>query len=327
VAWIILLAVTELGFFLHSIGLFSRYLLLFSVLCDTHTLHGVFFYLYVRSFADKSFVLKRIHLLNVFPFVFLFSLKLYFNKVIGVMDCYGTGCLHEDNRYVNLLSFLKFFILGAYLFAGWYYINSRKLLNNKVSGMNHIRMTWIHNITIGGFVLFTFSVVYKVIYWLGFGFLGNDILVVNILVSFFIMIFLYMGNSYAYLFVAPVAGESVVLDSDKDHKHPIHSEILKDSDNPIEIENVDEKFESIEHFIQSDKPYLTGQYTVRALSESIKIPQSEISVIIQQKTNKYYCDYMNDYRVAELKSKLDDPENDKYTIFSLAMDCLSLIHI
>ncbi len=320
VAWIILLAVTELGFFLHSIGLFSRYLLLFSILCDTHVLHGVFFYFYVRSFVDKAFTLKRIHLLNILPFVFLFSLKWYFNEVLGVMDCYGTGCLHDDNRYVNLLSFLKFFILGAYLFAGWYYVNSKKMGYSKINCINHIRITWINNITIGVFVLFSMSVIYKVIYWLGFGFLGNDILVVNILVSFFIMIFLYMGNSYGYLFVAPKAGVSIPLDDSQvgTKKSPA---TFKQGENELDIENIDGKFEAIEDFVKSQQPYLTGQYTIRALSEEVNISQNEISQIIIQKANIYYCEYMNKYRVETLKRKLDDESNDRFTIFSLAMDC------
>ncbi|MCG8581731.1 MAG: helix-turn-helix domain-containing protein [Bacteroidales bacterium] len=323
-AWIFILAVTVLGFFLHSIGLFNRYLFLFSVICDTHVLHGVFFYLYARSFIDKDFKLKYIHLLNVIPFAVLLGLKLYFNTVLGVMDCYGTGCIHEGNRYVDLLNFLKFFILGAYIFGGWYEVQSKKLTDSQLKGVSQLRTTWISNITIGAFVLFSLSAVYKVLHRLNFDFLGDDLTVVNLMVSFSIMIFLYMGNSYAYLFVAPVAGESLVLDTDKSNAaRPVHQPKLKkpEHEEDIEIENLDEKFDLIERFINAEKPYLLGQYTVRALSESVEIQQSEISVIIQKKTQKYYCDYMNDYRVEALKSKLDDAENDKYTIFSLAMDC------
>ncbi|WP_430813923.1 helix-turn-helix domain-containing protein [Carboxylicivirga sp. RSCT41] len=323
-AWIFILAVTVLGFFLHSIGLFNRYLFLFSVICDTHVLHGAFFYLYARSFIDKDFRLKYIHLVNVIPFAALLGLKLYFNTVLGVMDCYGTGCIHEGNRYVDLLNFLKFFILGAYIFGGWYEVQSRKLSDNKLKGISELRATWISNITIGAFLLFSLSAVYKVLYRLDFGFLGDELTVVNLMVSFSIMIFLYMGNSYAYLFVAPVAGESLVLDADKSNvTMPVNKPKLKkpEHEDDIEVENLDEKFDLIERFIKAEKPYLLGQYTVRALSESVDIQQSEISVIIQKKTQKYYCDYMNDYRVEALKSKLDNPENDKYTIFSLAMDC------
>jgi len=270
---------------------------------------------------DSGFRFKRIHLLNFLPFALLLSLKFYFNQVIGVMDCYGTGCLHDSNRYVDLLTFLKFFILGAYIFAGWYFIHSKKLSGNKEKGIEQVRTTWVSNITIGVFVLFTLSVLYKVLNWLGFGFLGNDIIVVNILVSFFIMIFLYMGNSYAYLFVAPASAETIVLDADKSGKTRPNIKPVKNVDKDQEIEDLDSKFQLIDGFIKTEKPYLQGQYTVRALSESTGISQAEISPIIQQKTDKYYCDYMNEYRVETLKRKLDDESNDKYTIFSLAMDC------
>lgn len=318
--WIFLLAFTVLGFFLHSIGLFSRYLLLFSIICDTHVLHAVFFYFYVRSFLDRSFRIRPLHFLNLLPFFLLLGLKWYFNSVMGVMDCYGTGCIHHDNRYVNLLTFLKFFILGGYIFAGWYQVNDLNRNKQEQSKIQKIRSNWIENITIGVFILFSASAVYKALSWLGFGFLGDPLTVINILVSFFIIILLYMGNNFAYLFVPPTAGESITLDAYQPNLS-LNDSSIKKADNELEIEDLDKKFCLIEKFIQTHKPYLEGQYTVRALAGKVGIAQNEISPIIQQKTDKYYCDYMNELRVETLKDKLDDPENDKYTIFSLAMDC------
>lgn len=316
-AWIFLLAITELSFFLHSLGLFSDYLLLFSIVCDTHVLHGSFFLLYVTSFIDPSFKLRRVHLLHLIPFFALIGLKFYFNKVLGVMDCYGAGCLHADNRYVDLLTLLKFLILGAYLFIGWHKVHDNKVHKKGTDGLSSIRSTWIYNIAIGVFILFSLAAIYKVMVRLGFGFLGDDVAAINILVSFFILVFLYMGNSYAYIFVAPAAGRSVVLDI----KESSQTSSITSHKEDIQVEHVDHKFLIIEKYIISEQPYVEGQFTLRQLSERVNIPQNEISHIIQIKTGKFYCDYMNGFRVEALKEKLDDRNNDQYTIFALALDC------
>lgn len=318
VVWILLMALTELSFFLFSLGLFSRYLLLFSIVCDTHVLHGAFFYLYVCSFINSSFEIRSIHWLHVFPFLLLLGLKLYFNAVLGVMDCYGAGCVHYDNRYVDLLSFLKFFILGAYLFMGWHKVHDLKAHYRGQEKIDQVRLSWIYNVTIGVFLLFTFAAFYKVLTRLDFNFLGNDITAINIMVSFFILVFLYMGNSYTYLFVAPTAGQSILLDGREMLVEKPSNHISMEGE---EIENSAEKYQLIEQFLGLKKPYLEGQFTLRELSESVNVPQSEISQIINQYTGKYYCDYMNDFRLEALKEKLNDTQNDKYTIFSLALDC------
>jgi AraC-like DNA-binding protein len=317
VAWIFLLALTELSFFLNSIGLFRDYTLLFAFICDTHVIHGSLFYLYILSFTDKNFTFQTVHLIHILPFIALFSLKLYFNKILGVMDCYGAGCLHHGNQYVDLLLFLKFGILGTYLFMGWHIVHDRVIHNNIKDNLEKIRANWIRNISVGALIIFVFSAGYKILTRLGFPVLGSDITVINLMVSFFILVFLYMGNSYAYIFVSPYQGKGVDLDTTK----KTNDLQIPNTNEDINIKDIDRKFSLIEKYLSLEKPFLKGQITIRELSESINIPQNEVSLIIQTKTNKFYTDYMNMFRVDELKQKLDNPANESFTIYSLALEC------
>ncbi|WP_161636247.1 helix-turn-helix domain-containing protein [Saccharicrinis fermentans] len=298
----------------------SDYTLLFSVVCDSHVLHGSFYFFYVQSFINKDFKLKGIHLLHFSPFVLIFGLKFYFNEIIGEMDCYGVGCIHSCNRYIDLLSFFKFGILGGYLFAGWHLVHDRVIHKTEKDRLERIRFNWIHNITIGILIIFSFAVSYKVLDRLEFNFLGNAINAINIMVTFFILIFLYMGNSYAYIFVSPYQGKGIDLDSKTNGKENECTTVSQAEDKE-EVLNIDRKFNMIELFLKKEKPYLEGQMTIRQLSDSINIPQNEISSIILQKTDKYYCDYMNAFRVETLKEKLDDPKLNNFTVLSLGLEC------
>lgn len=233
------------------------------------------------------------------------------------MDCYGAGCLHHGNQYVDLLSFLKFGILGTYLFMGWHIVHDRVTHNKTKDDLEKIRANWIKNISVGVLIIFFFSAGYKILVRLDFPVLGSDITVINLMVSFFILVFLYMGNSYAYIFVAPYQGKGVDLDMTKKTSDIQTPNTIED----LNIDDIDRKFSLIEKYLNLEKPFLKGQITIRELAESINIPQNEVSQIIQAKTNKYYTDYMNMYRVDALKEKLDNPANESFTVYSLALEC------
>ena len=315
VSWIVLLTITEISFFLHARGLFNDNLVFFSLICDTHVLHGVFFYLYVKSFTSPGFKIKPLHFLHVTPFFLMLGLKYYFNNVLGVMDCYGTGCLHEDNKYVDLLSLLKFSILTTYLASGWNVVHHYCHMQPANEGIDVVKRNWMYNITLGAILLFAFSSFYKVLSRLGFGIFGDDVVVVTVMVSFFVLVFLYLGNSYAYIFVSPLPGKAVNLDVNKKTANT-ESENRNQNTNEIKL-----KFDIIDGYVRREKPYLSGQFTLREISEKVNIPPTEVSLSIFNSTGKHYCDYMNAYRVAALKARLDDPSYDKYTILALALDC------
>ncbi len=317
VAWIFLLAVTEYSFFVNAINKTENYTMLFSLICDTHVLHGAFYYLYVLSFTNPTFKLKLKHAIHLIPFASIAGLKIYFNNVLGVLDCYGIGCIHSGNRYVDLLTFLKFAILGAYLFYGWLTIYDKVNHGNQEDKLQIIRFNWLKNISIGIFIIYFIAVTYNVLNRLEFDFLGSPITVINIMVTFFILIFLYLGNTYAYLFVSPYSTQSINLDTKVQVPVVNTPEVIEQES----ILNINEKFKQIETHLQTHKPYLEGQMTIKQLSDQLHIPQNEISAIIQQKTEKYYCDYMNAYRVEALKEKLSNQKYSNFTVLALAMEC------
>ena len=218
---------------------------------------------------------------------------------------------------MDLLTFLKFGFIGSYLFLGWHTVHDTIVHKKSKDNLEKIRANWIKNVSIGVMIIFFFSAGYKVLHRLGFDILGNDVTVINLMVSFFILVFLYLGNSYAYIFVAPYQGKGVNLDTSKKISEPISPQ----HNDHIDIQDIDKKFNLIEKYLKQEKPYLKGQITVRELSDSIDIAQNEISHIIQIKTNKYYTDYMNEFRVNALLDKLNNPANDSFTILSLALEC------
>lgn len=83
-----------------------------------------------------------------------------------------------------------------------------------------------------------------------------------------------------------------------------------------------EKYVSkIRHFLSIEKPYLDADLTLPQLATKLQIPSHLLSRIINEKFGLNFFDFINQYRVGEVKSKLDDPEFDNLSLLGIAFEC------
>ncbi len=94
---------------------------------------------------------------------------------------------------------------------------------------------------------------------------------------------------------------------------PITAE-LKDAGEFSEI------IENLQESIEKDKLYQNQELTLSDLSKSTDIAERTISDAINQELGKNFFQFINEYRVEEVKSLLKDPGNDHLKIMSLALD-------
>ncbi len=56
--------------------------------------------------------------------------------------------------------------------------------------------------------------------------------------------------------------------------------------------------------MQSEKPYLDDKLTLQKLAEQIKLPEKQLSSLINQQTGKHFFDFINEFRINDAKSLL-----------------------
>jgi len=66
------------------------------------------------------------------------------------------------------------------------------------------------------------------------------------------------------------------------------------------------------------KPYLDENITIKDLSEGIDIPSHHLSIVINNRLNKNFYTFINEYRIKEAAAILDDPENSEASIIAIA---------
>lgn len=82
----------------------------------------------------------------------------------------------------------------------------------------------------------------------------------------------------------------------------------------------DEHYERILHFMEVDKLYQNPNLSMSILSEKSGLSNGYVSQIINQKRKQNFFDFINSYRVEDVKQKIIDPQYSHYTLLGLAQD-------
>jgi AraC-like DNA-binding protein len=72
--------------------------------------------------------------------------------------------------------------------------------------------------------------------------------------------------------------------------------------------------------MEADKPYLNSDLTLQELAGKLSISTHNLSEIINTRLNRNFYDFINGYRVEEVKRRLADTESEKYSLLAIAFD-------
>lgn len=86
-------------------------------------------------------------------------------------------------------------------------------------------------------------------------------------------------------------------------------------------ETIDLTMKGLHKSMIENKLYLDPELNLTKLAKQVGVAPKIVSAVLNQKLGKSFNEYVNQYRVEEVKSRLVKPENKKYTITSLAYEC------
>lgn len=73
--------------------------------------------------------------------------------------------------------------------------------------------------------------------------------------------------------------------------------------------------------IETDKPYLNPELSLRSLANDLEVHPNQISWLLNDGFGKNFNEFINHYRVEAFKKMAVDPENANLTIIAIAYDC------
>ncbi len=310
--WLVVIGLHLLCYYLLISGDFVAFPYLLGMEIPLPLIHGPFLYCYVATLVGQRN--KRlpvyIHFIPALAAYLLLSgfFVLPFAQKIYVYQHHGLG-------YEKLTSFIRLPIIpSGIIYVCWSLVLLRRHRLNiarQFSYSEKINLNWLVYLTIGMGAI-----------WLSIIF-GNDISTF-LLVDVFILFIGYFGIKQVGIFSNQeagrplLAGASLPVETVKVEVPPIEVEPLKYQKTAIDPDLMSKIHQELTLLMQTEKLFQEPELNLDGLAARLGVSSNALSQVINTLEQRNFYDYINDFRVEEFKRIALLPENNQYTLLSLA---------
>ena len=221
----------------------------------------------------------------------------------------------DDNYYTPLISpfiaVTEFAWNGVLLyFSIRYYRTYRAWLNENFSDTERIKFNWLRNFL----YLFTFVFVLDAI----FDLTGNFFLHLSYIQYFYFEFVLALITYYLGI-AGYLRSQTIELNFTETESEKLESaaEERKALLSQAELESLKARLEKL---METEKPFLNSQLTLSNLTRQLGVNTTVLSYVINNGFKKNFNDFVNEFRIAEVKSKLTDGSAKNLNLLTIALD-------
>lgn len=98
------------------------------------------------------------------------------------------------------------------------------------------------------------------------------------------------------------------------------TEITKYKNSKLNDEVINKCKSDLIRLMEKDKLYLNGKLSIQDVSEKLSIPRQYISEVLNEHMNTNFQDFINEYRVEEFIKRLQNDQNNHFTLLGIAID-------
>jgi AraC-like DNA-binding protein len=265
--------------------------------------------------ANPSLKYQPWHTLHFVPFFVFFAVSVIFRNVSLFDDLSGFFTIDRFTPLRIVYSTCFFLSVTVYSILSFIQIRRHQArLHDIVSFTSEkITLNWLKILSI------TFYVGYIVIFILG----GIGIFAGLIPFDPYILTFIFIAFfSFAYSFYAirqPEMQDYPVAAREEDDS-TAQAGAEKYAKSGLRKEQAEEYLTRLLNYMDDEKPYLDGDLTIHQLSQKTGIPRHYITEVLNEKYGRNFFTFINEYRVREVISRINDPKYQHYTILALAFD-------
>ena len=317
---ILILWLLYLGLFIgvysfYSHELFTHFKLLSISFTSLFLLHGVFLFFYIYALIASKKIFNKINLIHFVPFTL-------FNGYLLIISFFPDISERIRLDYVQMPDsppLLFFFFLMITLLSGpIYFVISIKLFEkldidifNNFSSSEEMDLVWLRKLVYIFGIIWTALIIITVIHHV-FNLFSmvfcTDGLFLSL--SVFVILIGYFGLKQKVIFSADNENEQVFVEETK----------IKYASSRLTDTEAKQFVEELNNVMISAKPFLDPNLTLLQLATELGISTHYLSQIINEKFNLNFFDYINKYRVEEVKTKINDPKFENYSLLGIAFD-------
>ncbi len=270
-------------------------------------LHTPIFFIYVRSLGvEEAISIKE---------VFLHTLTyIVYNLILLISESHGLLALNPRNGFLGISTEYPIFyqsgqalaiITVAYLFWGFYILRKyRKKVGNNQSNLTAYQ--WMHFLVLS-FLVYFVSIYAVLTLALDMGFILPS--QVFYYVSFIIMAYVFALGFFGIRLQTIFIGYKPSKTETKYAKSGLTSNQID------QIEN------DLKNSMEKDALFLNPDISLPELASMLEVKAPYLSQVINQRFQTNFFDFINHYRVEEVKKRMADSAYRHLSLLGIALDC------
>ncbi|KQT35982.1 AraC family transcriptional regulator [Chryseobacterium sp. Leaf405] len=267
--------------------------------------HGPMLYLYIRCLTGnfpkrKTWLLHFVPMLIIYIFLTNFFLMSSHEKIAIYQHNGGTyKILRTIISLIILMSGILYIILSTLEIKKY-----QRQISNIFSNTEKINLNWGYYLIIGISTIWI-AVIIK-----------SEILIFS-LVVLFVVLAAYFGISKVGILNPDLLTkkDEENLNTDNDLEHPKYRK------NFAGDEMIQRIYKKLDFLMNDQKIYKDPELNLNHIAKLLDVHANVLSQTINSVENKNFYDYINRYRIEEFKRLVILPENQKFTILTLAFEC------
>ena len=265
-------------------------------------------YFFLQFLTNPSYKWKSMNYLFFLPVMIEIILRLYKFSFYLKGDLLSIEDSNNINFWINSLELIAGIFTLVVIFLGIKSLRNYEIkLRENYSDVETRSLKWLRNILIAGIIL---SSSWTLITISDYGIITFYLTMAQISLLGLSILIYWVGYSMIIrqeLLETPIFAVVNI-------EEPVTAETSELST------KTDQYYEQLKELMTTEKVYQNDQLNMSILSEKTGLSNSYLSQIINQKEEKNFFDFVNDYRLKEVMSKMNDPKFDHYTILGLAQD-------
>lgn len=288
-----------------------------------YTLEGIqliifpFYYLYAKYLEELSVKFSKLDLLHFVPFI-VYKILLIPFYFISQEDISVFHSLYSLENYpIQYIIFNWMIIIQGFAYM-ILVLKITKIYEQHIkefySSISQIKLDWLKNSTyLALFITFGFMME-NILQQSGI-YVSESFGFSSLLAAIYIYTIGYMGLSRSGIFTELV--QIKTINSSQNVNENYNKRYEKSG---LSNEKADECQRNLLQIMESEKPYKNNNLTLSDLASLLKISSHNLSEIINTKGGKNFFDFINYYRIEEVKKELINPSKQNLTILAIAMD-------
>lgn len=310
--WLLVLFLHISANLLELLGYYQQYPHLIGSSSSLVFLYGPLLYFYTRTYVSDSFRFRKIHLLHLIPFLVYNLALLHFYAQSADYKLFYYNEVLTKNPPPEAIVALVAKTLSIPVYLIWILVllrKHRKNITRYFSDLEKVDLRWLQ------YLVWSMVAVTAFI-------LGSAVVKVrtNFANAFHTEQYIFsaatlwvLGLGYYGLRQAPVFTD--VSQTDR----------LKNTSDTAPRKNVDlkefEQFkESLLKYMEQEQPYLQSKLTLDQLADEVQIPAHLLSQLLNGTMDQNFFHFINQYRVEEVKKRLQNPKYSNLTILGIALE-------